>query len=687
MISGILALLMIALPLREATMPKPTPSYPGSIAGDQQLAIAVNRFQTKLALPIGATDTQMLVTDASSIIPNMLLSLDIDGEIVQVIGPPASNAVTITRGFDGTKPVLHLAGATVSGLVDAYHHNTLAAEIEAIEQALGANLGNISSASVFLISTQFVFPPIAPGGSLLPGTNMITLAPVPKGISGTDTNHYLYISGGTGTAEAVLITGGTAVPGAASGTLFFTCANSHSGAWTIQSATAGIQEAACVIQTATPGHVAGGGEIRVPAGVQQIYGTITLFEYTTLRGAGSRTTVLQQNIANVSLITMPTAYSWGVHITDLCLLDTVSTTAGALIDTNNVHDWSVENCFLQGGYYGIHIQNNTLIFFSNINFTGQQYASVLIDGAESGDMHWNHVEVIGSVPNNYIIKSAGGLYFNDVGSYGGGYGMQIVPGAGQHVGDLFFVNCGFDSGSNYGLTIEPKTSDAYVTRVMLVNAWSATNEFGVWIDATVGTVRGVEWIGGRVINNTSGGVNLVGNVKEVIFSSVVIGGNSTASNGGAPGFAVNAGVAEVKLLDCRIGQPYDWYGGNPFTNQHSASVVLYAGASDYIEIIGNRLVGDVAPLFNGSTGTHNVIRDNVGYNPAGLTGISVGPSPFTYTAGASPEEVYIYGGAVSSIARSGTAVANGVPAHVSLPPNGALTVTYSATPVMLKDVK
>ena len=47
----------------------------------------------------------------------------------------------------------------------------------------------------------------------------------------------IYISGGTGTAEAPLITGWSAT------TITFTCVYTHTGAWTIQSASAGIQEA------------------------------------------------------------------------------------------------------------------------------------------------------------------------------------------------------------------------------------------------------------------------------------------------------------------------------------------------------------------------------------------------------------------------------------------------------------
>lgn len=83
-----------------------------------------------------------------------------------------------------------------------------------------------------------------PGGSLTASVAAtVTLTPCPKGLNGADANHYLYISGGTGTAEAVLLTGGTCISNAASGTVIFTPANGHTGAWGVNSATDGWFEA------------------------------------------------------------------------------------------------------------------------------------------------------------------------------------------------------------------------------------------------------------------------------------------------------------------------------------------------------------------------------------------------------------------------------------------------------------
>lgn len=101
----------------------------------------------------------------------------------------------------------------------------------------------------------------APGGTLTGGTQAtITLANCPRGIdtSGLPTGqpaYLIYISGGTGTAEVTPVTGGTCVTGGTNKTVVFTPANSHSGAFTIGSASSGIQEMivdACGVTGATP---------------------------------------------------------------------------------------------------------------------------------------------------------------------------------------------------------------------------------------------------------------------------------------------------------------------------------------------------------------------------------------------------------------------------------------------------
>lgn len=103
------------------------------------------------------------------------------------------------------------------------------------------------------------------------GAVTVTVTPCPKGavLAGSYASP-IYISGGTGTAEAVSPTGGTCTVGAPTGTIIFTTLQAHSGAWVLRSASAGIHEAA---SAALNGN---GGTVAIPAGSYSVYSAISL---------------------------------------------------------------------------------------------------------------------------------------------------------------------------------------------------------------------------------------------------------------------------------------------------------------------------------------------------------------------------------------------------------------------------
>ena len=109
----------------------------------------------------------------------------------------------------------------------------------------------------------------APADDLsMAGAHTITLAPCPASVDGTASGFYVYLSGGTGTAEVVLATGGTGTGGDASCTIDVTTANTHTGAWTASSASTGLWEALH--------SVADGAKVAViaPEGQYNIYATV-----------------------------------------------------------------------------------------------------------------------------------------------------------------------------------------------------------------------------------------------------------------------------------------------------------------------------------------------------------------------------------------------------------------------------
>jgi hypothetical protein len=79
------------------------------------------------------------------------------------------------------------------------------------------------------------------------------------------------------------------------------------------------------------------------------------------------------------------------------------------------------------------------------------------------------------------------------------------------------------------------------------------------------------------------------------------------------------------------------------------------------------------------------VTNNLGYNGvASVLGLIVGASPWSYTAGHTPENIYVYGGAVSDIKIDGQTVLSQTGVTVPLAPQQVLTITYSALPTVMK---
>jgi hypothetical protein len=109
------------------------------------------------------------------------------------------------------------------------------------------------------------------------GAKTLSLASCPPGVKGNESEYWVYISG-TGTAEAVKVTGGTCAGDGAAGTLQFTTANAHPAGYTIGSASSGLQEA-LIAGRFTPSNPAGNsqsGKIIVPPGEYKLYARVSI---------------------------------------------------------------------------------------------------------------------------------------------------------------------------------------------------------------------------------------------------------------------------------------------------------------------------------------------------------------------------------------------------------------------------
>lgn len=110
-----------------------------------------------------------------------------------------------------------------------------------------------------------------------PGAKTITLASCPPGVTGTEPQYYVYISG-AGTPEAALVTGGTCSGNNQPGTLQFTTVNAHASGYNVTSASGGLQEA-IIAARFTPTNPTGtpqSGRVIVPPGELKLFARVSI---------------------------------------------------------------------------------------------------------------------------------------------------------------------------------------------------------------------------------------------------------------------------------------------------------------------------------------------------------------------------------------------------------------------------
>jgi hypothetical protein len=125
-----------------------TPKFPGAIATDVDLLNQQNFTKGEnvpvLLNSILAGDTSLvLTTGTGSNLPDNSFKVTIDLEIIFVTSRTGDVLNGLLRGTENTTAASHAAGAQVDAFITALSHNQVAAEVGAIETALGVNLANV----------------------------------------------------------------------------------------------------------------------------------------------------------------------------------------------------------------------------------------------------------------------------------------------------------------------------------------------------------------------------------------------------------------------------------------------------------------------------------------------------------------------------------------------------------------
>lgn len=444
-------------------------------------------------------------------------------------------------------------------------------------------------------AADYNFPAQAPGGSISVGSNTITLSPVPLGVNGTDAGHYVYLSGGTGTAEAVLITGGSATSGSSSGTITFTAANTHSGAWTVASATAGIQEAI---------NVAGqSGAVYMPAGSYNLYAAITDAVDVSISGAGSRSTILVPRSTTMDVFHITGGSTKVSSFRGFSVIPASTATAGSVFVENNHYFGTFDDLYMEGIYNGFTVQTAVVPNYSNLTLRSVVNSAWIFSDSYQHEFSMSNINVNSGGTTNDLIVLAGtiaGANMVNVNLQGGSHCIRVSNTSGS-VNELLLSNLTFDSYSGTGLLADGSAGG---------QGW---------------TISGVRTAG--LSAASSGAISIHGGTTP--YTHIVVQGLTGSSNGNAQ-FAFDLYNTSYITI-----QGVDWsgqsYANSIILNLNNTSgtvshltasglkgsglnygVVLNSAAHSYIEISNSDLSGNSGGAFvNNATGSGPIMLKGV----------------------------------------------------------------------------
>lgn len=370
--------------------------------------------------------------------------------------------------------------------------------------------------------TPYNFTSQTPGGSITASTPAtVTLTPCPLGVNGSNSSHYLYISAGSGTAESVLITGGTCTSGGDSGTITFTPSNDHSGAWTIKSATAGGQEAAF----ANPNT-----GISFSSGNNAFYATLTLNPPTTANAilCPSLGSVIQTQSATADIIHL---YSSNPSSVIGCTITSAVTRTGGVGIV--LGDGITDNCI------GSHIDNNQILLQyqvvhvksgNNWVMTGNLVTASNVDlwienlvNGDQGDFSItsNGFQMFGSPTSVIKWNSAGGMKFI------GNKIVAVLPTAmdlscnqSACTGDILIANNSIEGFTSTGINLSVSNTSGNIGLIQIENnqlGGAATSYAIVAAGAGANVVEQLIISGN--ISESCKFINLGANVEYVIVSN------------------------------------------------------------------------------------------------------------------------------------------------------------------------
>lgn len=443
---------------------------------------------------------------------NSVMSLGSLGTTTTVLhgnnaGAPSYAAVSLTADVSGVLPVANGGFGSATGTQTQFLR---------IQPNTGNNTTLQFSSPQTATALDYDWPAQTPGGTLSIGSNTFTLSPMPLGMGSTSVGQYVYISAGTGTAEAVPITAWS------SSTITVTCAGTHSGPWTVMSATGGGAEAftsgarSIYFPSANPATFY--GPLVIPGSVSVEFFGDSFWIPAIIRGSGNATNDLfyapgainysawaNLSFTNLAITNGPGATGRAIHsVWGDIKIQSVYCTDGIFVDHDSTQLSLIDNFF----YFTTGSPAEAIIYRATaVIAAGHTNVAATNSYLSNGTMYMNSSGNYGivlngqdtmSIQNVTVVGVAVGLLmFPDTSSYVAGIrvedsmfdagssttgalvGVQLTGRSGSNFGDIWFVGDLFEGESNttseYGLLISSGASGAPIDNVFvdscLFEAW------------------------------------------------------------------------------------------------------------------------------------------------------------------------------------------------------------------------
>lgn len=290
------------------------------------------------------------------------------------------------------------------------------------------------------------------------------------------------------------------------------------------------------------------------------------------------------------------------------------------------------------------------------------YGCLLGGGADAVDIQDGSSYVI--VSENHIENCSRGIALNAHSGASVGHRMICIGNTLKQITSSFGILAGSEGSSN--------ASQIIIANNILYDMRNDTTRAPIDIMGISGLLITGNFIdGGTDGNKTHHGIRVREDVAKYLARAVI--SNNTIRNCVDDGIKFSQSserinVSKNRCYDCNYG--------------------IHVADGNYIWIAQNEVTGNTSGgiLIDAGKNANGWVKDNPGYNPVGISSITVGASEFTHTAGASPETIYIHGGTVSLIKKGTTTIFTDTGHSVELEPHELCKVTWSVQPTMYKDV-